>query len=103
MYVYTIEISGRPIASWNVSDPDERFQLYESTAFRGDLMTYTDKDGSPLWDGKSQILLRDANDIELKKFNESYRYAKMHGELESDESIWLMYHVAVVDPVDDPD
>jgi len=67
--MFTVEIAGRAIAVTN-ADEDQARDLIDSEEFREDL-TVIHCDGKPIWDGTSEILLRQATPEEEEGFDEA--------------------------------
>ena len=59
MSVYVVEITGRGVAAFNESTIDAVRVFVDDDGFRDDLMGEV-SDGKPLWDGKTELFVRDA-------------------------------------------
>ena len=98
--MFTLEISGKPVAVTNASE-DEARELFDSGAFKEDLMTL-ESEGAPLWDGYASLSVRPANPDEIAAFEG----AAMDEDGEPDGAAeepgpMLMFLVDVTDPDDD--
>ena len=59
MMIFVVEINGCGIAAFNAESEIAGEAFIEEEWFRSDL-TALEGDGTPLWDGKSEIYLREA-------------------------------------------
>jgi hypothetical protein len=59
MMIFVVEINGRGIAAFNAESQIAGEAFIDEEWFRSDLMAL-EGDGTPLWDGKSEIYLREA-------------------------------------------
>ena len=99
MGLFTIEINGRAIAVIGDAGRDEVETYRDDEEFQQDLMELETDDG-PLWDGESEISVREAFPEESERWLEAHLAASNDGELEEDDDlvVWL---VEVNDPTDD--
>jgi hypothetical protein len=100
MAVYVVEIEGRGVVAFN----DERSPEAEHFALDGalatDLMTLI-HDGKPLWDGSSELFVRDALPDEQQKWRASQVQAMRSGEIDNEAAMWVLFLVPVTDPTDE--
>jgi len=100
MKTYTIEVAGRAIAVFSADDDTEAEDWVNHEILRTDLMILEGPDGRPLWDGKAEIGLRDANPDEHAVWRASNDRALRSGHVEKSE-MWQVFLVPVRDPTDD--
>ena len=67
--MFTLEIGGQPIAVIQASTREEAEAILTNDAFREDL-TLLDQDGQPLWDGRADLIVREASVDEISKAKE---------------------------------
>jgi hypothetical protein len=60
-------------------------------------------DGRDLWDGKSDLVLRNPFPDEQAKFDASLAAALMEREIEDENDSWLLFLIPVTDPTDEVD
>ena len=101
MTVFVAEINGRAIAAFNAENEIHAEGRAASKSFRADL-TVLENEGRPLWDGTDKILVRKAFPAEEAQFNASQARAISEKEIDEDDD-WLMFLVAVTDPIGDFD
>jgi hypothetical protein len=95
--MFTLEISGKPVAVTNASE-DEARDLFESGAFKDDLMTL-ESEGAPLWDGYASLKVRPATQDETAAFKSAATDEDGGTDGADDEpGPMLMFLVDVADP-----
>jgi hypothetical protein len=100
MKYFTVEIGGRPIASFRSEDQEDAEHFFEAEDFRDDLKVML-TDGKPLWDGLSILNLREANADEQREVDQAYEFDEDLPKEEDDE--FVVFLVPVDDPADDGD
>jgi len=97
--MFTLEISGKPVAVTNASE-DEARELFESGAFKDDLMTL-ESEGAPLWDGYASLNIRPATQDETAAFESAATDEDGEADgLDDEPGPMLMFLVDVTDPDD---
>ena len=97
MTVYVAEVSGRGIVAFEAAnDVDAATRLTDRTLLRD--LRVLQNEGRSLWDGVSQIGLREPSPPELEIWQE--RPATATASLSDDDRSWRVYLVAVVDPTE---
>jgi hypothetical protein len=107
MRTYVVEINGRGIAAFNAESrmAAEDFvsgRPAHGRAFRDDLMVLKN-DGRDLWDGKSDLSLRNPLPDEQAKFDASLATALVEHEIEDEDDGWVLFLIPVTDPTDEVD
>ena len=97
MTVYVVEIKGRGIAAFQADNGSDAEHLVRDRVFRDDLMALA-TDGLPLWDGVSDILVRQALPGEDAKWRASRAKAIGHGNIGEEDNTWIAFLVALTDP-----
>ena len=94
--MYTLEIGGKPIA---LIDADEQVArtLVTTENFKADMQRWT-LGGTPLWDGRAELDVRQASDEETAQFQGPDPYPP-HGA-EDDRGPTVMFLVDAYDPDD---
>jgi hypothetical protein len=100
MIVYVVEIEGRSVAAFNDESLPEAKHFALDGAFASDLMTLI-HDGKPLWDGSSELFVREAFPEEQHKWRASQVHAMRSGEIDNETSMWVVFLVPVIDPTDE--
>ena len=98
MPVFTLEIAGQPILSMRAVSLREASATTRSPSFGADLMLL-ESEGRPLWDGRSPIHLRPADEEELAAFERAFAKAIKAGEAGKNEE-WIAFLVPVSVPPD---
>lgn len=95
MTVFVIEITGRGIAAIGDVGIDGAENYRDDPAFREDLTVF-DSGGKPIWDGESELYLREAFPEEVERWRAAQAAALRNDETEEDEEffVWLI-------PIDD--
>jgi hypothetical protein len=89
--IYVVEIKGRGVAAiGNKSVAEEEY-------FKEDLLALTSQ-GTALWDGESELFIRDAFPEEQEQWRTSQVRAIREGELEEDDAGDWVYFLVPVDP-----
>lgn len=96
--MFTLEISGKPVAVTNAGE-DEARELFESGAFKDDLMTLESED-APLWDGYASLNVRPATQDEAAEFENAATDENEVDGADDEPSPMLMFLVDVTDPDD---
>ena len=97
MTVYVAEISARGIAAFNVDSASAAGDLVRDRAFRDDLMVLQCAD-VPLWNGREEILVRQAQPAEDARWRRSRARALRNGNLDDEAETWIIFLVALSDP-----
>jgi hypothetical protein len=92
--IYTVEINGRGIAALGHKN------VVEEEYFREDLLAFT-SEGKPLWDGQSELFIRDAFPEEQEQWRKSQAIAVKEGELDNDEAEYWVCFLVSLDREDD--
>jgi len=100
MTVYVVEIESRGVAAFNDESLPEAKHFALDGAFASDLMVLI-HDGKPLWDGSSELFVREASPEEQHKWRASQVHAMRSGEIDSETSMWVVFLVPVTDPTDE--
>jgi hypothetical protein len=69
-------------------------------ALASDLMVLI-HDGMPLWNGSSELFVRDAFPEEQQKWRASQVQAMRSGEIDNEAAMWVLFLVPVTDPTDE--
>jgi hypothetical protein len=93
MTVYAVEINGRGVAVFNESSFPAAKDFVSNT-FRHDLkaMVY---DRKPLWDGSSELFVREAFPDEQDKWKASQIRAMARAKISSDQDRWVRFLVDI--------
>jgi hypothetical protein len=100
MTVYVVEIQGMGVAAFNDESLPEATQFALNSAFASDLMVLI-HDGKPLWDGSSELFVREAFPEEQEKWRASQVRAMRSGEIDNEQAMWVLFLVSVTDPTDE--
>jgi predicted GH43/DUF377 family glycosyl hydrolase len=84
--VFTIEIDGKPILSFEAINLREAYELCHERWLKSDLLEATSA-GVPLWDGKTKLRARIAMEDEAAKV------ALAAQSIEPSDGLLLVYHV----------
>jgi hypothetical protein len=95
--IYVAEIGGRGIAAFNVACASAAADLVRDPAFRDDLMVLL-SGGSPLWNGREEILVRQARPAEDARWQRSRAKALRNGDLDDEAEPWVVFLVTIADP-----
>jgi hypothetical protein len=104
---WTIVIKGRPTVTFAADDRADAEDFIEGrddegAALREDLTVLEDKNGLPLWDGESSLLLREAEESENSIWLQSLQTAIKGGEADpGDDDEWLTFLLPIADPTDE--
>lgn len=101
MPVYVLEIAGRGVAALKATGREEAERIVNSDGFRADLMALHSED-RPVWNGLSQLILRDPQPVELAHFEAVHtERAKVDGD---EENLGIAtFLISLADPTDDLD
>jgi hypothetical protein len=100
MTIYVAEIEGRAIAAFHAETDIEAEEFVDAEWFRDDLMVL-EFEGRPLWNGTSEIYVREAVDDERATWDSSRARGILEGEADKNKKDWLAFLVLIVDPTDD--
>jgi len=64
--IFTVEIEGKPIVSFEAASTREAAELLKEDWFRGELQSLASS-GAPLWDGVAGLRSRPANQVEIDR------------------------------------
>jgi hypothetical protein len=96
MPVYVAEIKGRGIAAFHADAGSDAERLVRDRVFRDDLMVLA-TGGLPLWDGVTDIKVRQACPDEEAKWRASRAKAIRQGNIEENDVGWIAFLVALTD------
>jgi hypothetical protein len=88
--VYVVEIEGRGVVAFNDERSPEADHFALDNALASDLMNLV-HDGKPLWDGSSEIAVRDAFPDEQQKWRTSQVQAMRSGEIDTETAMWVFF------------
>jgi hypothetical protein len=97
MAVYVAEIEGKGVAAFRAENGLDAERRARDRILRDDLMALATA-GRPLWDGVTQILVRQARPDEEARWRASHAKAIRHGNIDADEDAWIVFLVALTDP-----
>jgi hypothetical protein len=97
MTVYVAEVKGRGIAAFHAESNLEAEHFVCDRLFRDDLMALA-TDGLPLWDGATDVAVRQALPSEDIKWRASRARAIAHGNIEETDYAWITFLVTLYDP-----
>ena len=100
MAVYVVEIEGRGVAAFNDESMPEAKHFALDGALASDLIVLI-HDGKPLWDGSSELFVREAFPEEQEKWRASQVGAMRSGEIDDEANMWVLFLVPVTDPTDE--
>jgi hypothetical protein len=93
MALFTVEVRGRPILVFSSRDREAVGEAL-AAAISGDWALFG-QDGRPIWDGESQLLLRQARPEEAARWQQGFARAARVGDSA------LVFLVEVAGPVED--
>ena len=96
MTVYVADIKGRGVAAFRADSGPDAERLVHDRVFRDDLMALA-SGGLPLWNGVSDIQVRQARPDEEARWRASHANAIRRGDIERDEQAWVVFLVALTD------
>ena len=102
MSIFVAEINGRGIVAFSQRNADAALALADDEDFRSDLMFLEGDDGRPLWDGRAEIYVREADPEEAGRWTASFTEARHDGDAEDPED-FVIYLVAVTEPPEEDD
>jgi hypothetical protein len=97
MTVYVADIKGRGVVAFSADSGADAERLVRDRVFRDDLMALA-SGGLPLWDGVTDIQVRQARPDEEARWRASHANAIRRGDIETGEPAWLAFLVALTDP-----
>jgi hypothetical protein len=89
MSVYILEINGRGIAAVNAGSELEANEWFRGEPFKEDLMSFG------VWDGETELFVREALPEEFVKWQASRDRARAAGEIDHQEDKWPVFLVPV--------
>jgi hypothetical protein len=102
MTVYVAEINGRAIAALDAETKSAAEEWFGGEVFCSDLSSLEDEENQPLWDGKSEIHVRQAVNEEAEEWKKSHAKALLEKEIDEDDE-WLVFLIPVIDVADEED
>jgi len=96
MAIYVAEVNGRGLAAFDAADETAADAFVDDEAFRANLIVL-EHDGAPLWDGTTDVLVREAFPEELDVW-ETCRARASLPDTGGDRDGHVVYLVEVVDP-----
>ena len=61
MTIFVAEINGRGIVAFSQPSPEDALDWADDEDFRSDIVFLEGEDGRPLWDGRAEIFVREAD------------------------------------------
>jgi hypothetical protein len=99
MSVYVVEINGTGVVAFSEKNFSEA-KRFVGAALESDFLVLATTEGKPLWDGKSELFIRDAFPEEQEKWAASKAQAVRSEEWKNDEEAWVLFLVPLIDPID---
>ena len=96
MDLYTLEIKGRPLLVFDADNQAEVGELLQSDGLISCLLRMT-HDGIPIWDGKTERLIRGAKPKEIR----AWKARKAELPEKRDDMHYMAFLIQVVDPAID--
>jgi hypothetical protein len=96
MTIYVAAIKGRGIAAFQAENGTDAEARIRDRVFRDDLMVLA-TGGQPLWDGVTNIDIRQALPHEEAKWRTSRARAVRQGNIEGNDDTWIAFLVALTD------
>ena len=99
MKTYVATIDGSPVLAFRAEDDDQARAMVDGPdgSMQSDLKMLVDADGKPLWNGKSEIRVREATPAQHTEWEESRDQAISDGEIDldagNDPNEWNVYLV----------
>ena len=100
MTIFVAEINGLGIVAFSQPRTEDALAWADDEDFRSDIVFLEGEDGRPLWDGRAEIFVREADPEEAERWTVSFTDAMHDGEVE-DADDWVIYLVPVTEPPDD--
>jgi len=97
MTVYVAEVKGKGIAAFHADDHSCAELRVRDRIFRDDLMALA-TGCVPLWDGISDILIRQAHADEEAQWRASHSRAIRQGNIAANDDEWVAFLVSLTDP-----
>jgi hypothetical protein len=101
MTLYTVEVSGRPVLVFSEENRDSAEELVASL-IGPDLQDFA-AGGSPLWDGKSELVVREADEAESTRWEEGLADAQENGSIGEDADDFAVFLVELDEEEDEED
>jgi hypothetical protein len=100
MNTYVAIVGGKAVLAFRAEDDEEaRAIIDDPDGLRSDLQTLVDADGTPLWDGKSAIQVREASPAQHAEWEQARDQAISDGEIDinagDDPDEWNVYLIDV--------
>jgi hypothetical protein len=102
MTIFVAEINGQGIVAFSQPTADDALAWADDKDFRSDLLLLEGEDGLPIWDGRDEIYVREADPEEAKRWKASFMEARQDCDAEDAED-WVIYLVPVTEPPGDND
>jgi len=96
--IYVAEILGRATAAFAAEDYASAERYANSDRAFQVKLTVLEHNGRALWDGASNILVRNASGDEANRWEAARASAAVQGKLGSAEDEWVCFLINVVDP-----
>ncbi len=100
MTIFVAEINGQGIVAFSQPSPEDALAWADDEDFRSDLVFLEGENGRPLWDGRAEIFVREADPEEAERWKLSFTEAMHDGDVE-DADDWVIYLVPVSEPPED--
>lgn len=106
MTIWAVETGGRALLAFPAETQAEAEDVIKPDgAIAEDLVVMEDRDGVPLWDGESSLVLREAEAEEQEVWDSMVASAVSEGEVDSREEAlkdgYVVFLVPCSDPTDD--
>ncbi len=98
--IFVAEINGQGIVAFSQPTANDALAWADDEDVRSDLMFLEGADGRPLWDGRAEIYVREADPEEGDRWQTSFKEALGDGDVEDAED-WVIYLVPVTEPPED--
>lgn len=100
---FVLEIEGKPIIVFSTDNQREAEETVQSDAIAEDLLCLL-HDGRPLWNGESDLHVREAHPEEVSVWDGSFARARRDGDaVDEDRKDWATFLIDVVDATADAD
>lgn len=103
--IWTIEIAGRAVMAFSAEDSESAQLISSEPYIREDLELFEDESGKPLWDGDSDIFVREAEFDEQKIWDKVVARAVQDGDVETRHEAldhgYCVFLIPIRDPTDD--
>ena len=102
MPIFTTEIAGRPTMAFAARDYASALAYMHMDFLRSELRDLRAADGTPLWYGKANLVVRDATEEELSAWEAEVAEAIREREIDRREDAldagWFIFLVPYLDP-----